>query len=239
VQGLPQHGFPYAVATTRVRLDPEGKQWVRVLKVDPRMVSAEPVEAPDHPPSGGVSVGSVVAVVGAGPVPMDEEGTLHLWHGEREFFISRAPPLGGVTRLGSGLAAPTDAAAVLGIEGETGMLIYVEVERAGAEGSLGAPKAPGARLGELLTRLGGIQPLFLERPLAIALGGDSDLAGNATHPPSGAGVVTLVRIEGPGGRRVFEATPVVPLATWYPLQQHRVRYFKETEKTDAGDAGDE
>jgi hypothetical protein len=73
------------------------------------------------------------------------------------------------------------------------------------------------------------------RKLPIALGGDTDLAGAAVHPPSGPGAVRLSRADAPAVRRIFEDTPIVPFNHWYRLQQHRIRYFKKPK----GEAGDD
>jgi hypothetical protein len=106
------------------------------------------------------------------------------------------------------------------------MLFYVEVESApGAEPSPANAKV----LDALLKKLGCGSRLVLSRPLTIALGGDSDLTGNAVRPPSGAGAVKLLRAEAAGARRIFQDTPVVPFDVWYPLQQKRIRYFKKPE----------
>jgi hypothetical protein len=69
--------------------------------------------------------------------------------------------------------------------------------------------------------------MLLAQPLAIALGGDTDLAGAPTNAPSGPTAVRLVRADAPAARRIFEETPVVPFSVWYPLQQQRIRYFKK------------
>jgi hypothetical protein len=47
--------------------------------------------------------------------------------------------------------------------------------------------------------------------------------------------VELYRRPGPGARRIFPDTRVVPLKEWYPLQARRIRYFKK--KKEDGDDG--
>jgi hypothetical protein len=80
--------------------------------------------------------------------------------------------------------------------------------------------------------------VLLARPLALALGGDTDLAGAAVRPPSGGGVVRLERVDAAGGRRIFTETPIVPFSTWYPLQQKRIRYFKKPEQAASADGAE-
>jgi hypothetical protein len=111
------------------------------------------------------------------------------------------------------------------------MLYYVEVEGAPAQPS----PADGKVLDQLLKKLGCSTRLSLSQALPLALGGDTDFAGAAVRPPSGAGAVRLSRAEAAGAMRVFEDTPVVPYETWYPLQQKRIRYFKKAVDTSGGD----
>ena len=70
----------------------------------------------------------------------------------------------------------------------------------------------------------------MAEPLAIALGGDTTISGAAVRLPDAEERVRLLRAAGPGGRRIFEDTPVVPFKEWYPLQARRIRYFKKPKK---------
>lgn len=231
LKGLPQHGFPYAVALTEIRLDaarPDLK--ARVLQVDPRMVSAAPA---------GDKAGSAktVAVVESADKPAGEATSL--WHSAGAFSIGREPPVPEAVRVAIGEAPPAagaPAAAALGVSDDGGMLFYVELENLP-----GAPAAAdGKLLSEHLKKLGCSSRLLLAKPLSVALGGDSDWTGNPIHPPAGPAAVRLLRAEGAGGRRVFADTPVVPFDTWYPLQQKRIRYFKKGQapaETPSGDEG--
>lgn len=243
-KGLPQRGFPYAMSTTRIRLtasDPDS--WARVLKLDPRAVEAsrEGEEPAASPAGGSAEIGATVAVLDAGEPPDGDEGaSMSLWHARRDFLMSTSPPVGGAARLASSPAGLSDGVAAIGVQDHSGMLVYAEheaavqaIQAAGQGGSaVAAPSGHGDALLALLERAGCSQRMLLSGSLRVALGGDTDLAGEATHPPGGAYAVTLVRTEAPGGRRIFEATPVVPLSTWYPLQQHRVRYFKKKKTPD-------
>jgi hypothetical protein len=220
LKGLPQHGFPYALALTELRPDaarPDLK--VRVLTIDPRTVLAGPASGS----------GKTVAVIDAGDKPAAEAPSL--WHSTGAFSIAPSPPVAGAVRLCSGEAPGKAGVAALGVSDEGGMLLYVEVEGPPAQ-----PSAADAKiLDQLLKKLGCSTRLSLAQPLAIALGGDSDLAGTAVHPPAGRGAVRLSRAEAAGAKRIFEDTPVVPFDTWYPLQQKRIRYFKKPVEAPAGD----
>lgn len=215
LKGLPQHGFPYAIALSELRPDasrPDLK--LRILQMDPRMVSASASAKP----------GKTVAVFAAGDKPTGE--TPSLWHSAGAFFIGPQPPVPDAVRLAAGEpVTPNGAPAVaaLGVNDDGGMLLYAELEAPPAAPSA----ADGKMLGDFLKQIGCSSRLLLARPLGVALGGDTDLAGHAVHPPSGPGAVRLGRVPGPGAHRMFQDTPVVPFDVWYPLQQKRIRYFKK------------
>lgn len=225
VKGLPQHGFPYSLAVTEVRLDaamPDAK--VRIVKIDPRVVSASPALSR--------ASGKTVAVMDAGPA---DAGTTaaSLWASPRAFAIGVEPPVEGALRIATGAAATQTAIAAVGVLDVDGMLLYAELSTAG-------PPPPDAakKLDELLANAGASSRVLLAKPLALALGGDTDLSGAAVHPPSTPTSVRLVRVDAPGAKRFHEATPIVPLSTWYPLQAKRIRYFKKpkTEEAAGGDS---
>jgi hypothetical protein len=225
VKGLPQHGFPYAVATTEIRLDgtlPEAK--VRLVKLDPRVVLAAP--------AANKSTGKTVAVIDAGPAEAGTNGP-SLWASSGAFAIGNEPPVEGALRIVTGTAATQSAVAAVGVLDVDGMLVYAEATSSGP-----LPADTGKKLDELLAHAGASSRVLLAKPLAVALGGDTDLTGAAVHPPSTSTAVRLVRIDAPGAKRFQEATPIVPLSTWYPLQAKRIRYFKKpkTEEAGAGDA---
>jgi hypothetical protein len=240
LKGLPQQGFPYALALSELRPDAtQPNLKLRVLKIDPRTVTtgAPGAKAP------------VVAMVDAGPQKTGGDA-LFLWHSASAFSIAATPPVADAVRIASGLAAAPTAASAIGVNDEDGMLIYVEVETpprahaapapapsasAAGSASVAQPEpdrgtAEGARqLDALLKKLGCSTRMLLQQPLPIALGGDTDLAGAAMHPPAGPHVVRLLRADAAGGRRIFEDTPIVPFQTWYALQAQRIRYFKKAE----------
>lgn len=220
VKGLPQHGFPYALATTELRIDaarPDRK--ARVVKIDPRTVSAVKASAQ--------SAGKTVAVLDAGPADAGA-GSASLWASAGAFAIGAESPVEGAIRLATGSPNAAVAAAAVGVNDKDGMLLYVELLTP-ADASAADAKA----LDTLLKNAGCSTRLLLAKPLAVALGGDTDLAGAAVHPPQGPTAVRLARADAPGGRRFLEDTPIVPFNTWYPLQQKRIRYFKKPQKDPA------
>jgi len=227
VKGLPQHGFPYALAVTDVRLDaalPDAK--VRIVKVDPRVVAAS--VATNQPP------GKTVAVMDAGPVEPGATGP-SLWASSGAFAIGPEPPVEGALRIATGTAATQGAVAAVGVLDVDGMLLYAELAMAGQP-----PPDAATKLVELLKNAGASTWVLLAKPLVLALGGDTDLSGAAVHPPSTSTAVRLVRIDAPGAKRFHDATPIVPLSTWYPLQAKRIRYFKKPkiEEAEGGDAAE-
>ena len=210
LKGLPQHGFPYALALTSLRVDPaHPEQEARVLAIDPRTVRAAPASSP--------AGGKVVAVVESDASKAGGE-TVSIWHSSGAFSVAPTAPVPDAVRIATGHASGAGVAA-LGVEDEGGMLVYVELPVAAA--------ANGHALEELLKRLGCSSRVVLDHPLRVALGGDTDLGGVAVRAPSGAGAVRLDRVDAANGRRLFESTPIVPYDTWYPLQQKRIRYFKK------------
>jgi hypothetical protein len=216
VKGLPQHGFPYALALSEVEL---GGARTRVLKLDPRMLTADPASA--APAEGAPAL--VALVQPAAPSAPDQPS---LWWSPGAFALGPEPLVDGSVRIASGAASARGRApAALGVELEGGMLVYVEVE---AEGG-----AAATELAALLASLGCAEPLLLEAPLALALGGDTDLSGRAVRLDRAPLEVRMLRHAGPGAHRIFTDTPVVPLETWFPLQARRIRYFKKTEDTDS------
>ena len=74
------------------------------------------------------------------------------------------------------------------------------------------------------------QALVLTTPWPLALGGDTSLAGEGVRLPAAAVQARFLRSTGPGGRTMFEDTPIVGLKEWHPLQARRIRYFKKRKK---------
>lgn len=216
MQGLPQHGWPYAIATTNIRPDPT-RPYARVglIKLDPKFLRVERLGDPVA--SRVIEFRSVLV-----------EAPWMLWHSERQgFAISKTPPAPGASRVTGGHAASAPEAsraqAVLGID-PSGMLIYARV----TEGP--APGLDAALLIALLDRLGCRQKLLLPRPLGAVFGEREDTSGpNSAALASAPGPVTtertrFVRTDGPGARQIFPDTPIVLPKRWAILQHKRVRY---------------
>ncbi len=214
VKGLPQHGFPYALATTHATL-PSGAR-VTVLKIDPKLLALDEKEAVREQ-------GSAPVVFAASPSePAD--GDLSVWFSRDAFAVAAEPLATPAARIASGKAPSGTLAGAMGVQDEEGMLVYVEVE--------GEAPAPAKDLLAVLTALGCSQSIGFEQRLPVALGGDTNLAEQAVRLPASGSRVTLYRRSGPGVRRIFEDTPIVPLKEWHPLQARRIRYFKKEKKSD-------
>jgi hypothetical protein len=215
-QGLPQHGWPHALATTNVRPDAE-RPFTRVglIKLDPKFVRLERLG--DVAPRVVIEFRSVVS-----------DAPITLWHSEASgFSIGKDSPGPGAVRVTSGMPRDvSDAAraqAALGIDA-SGMLVYARV----TEGPV--PGRDAALLLALLDRVGCEQKLLLSRPLGAVIGEVGDKHESHGQPgavPAAAPTaetVRFVRAEGPNARRIFLDTPIVLPKRWAPLQQKRVRY---------------
>lgn len=214
-QGLPQHGWPYAVATTNFRPDP-ARPYARVgvIKLDPKFLRVERLG--DLQASRVIEFRSILL-----------DAPLMLWHSEAGgFAIAPTPPVPGAIRVTGGLApdavGASRAQAALGID-QAGMLLYVRV----TEGP--APGEDAAFLIALLDRLRCSQKLLLPRPLG-AIFADRDTgtqespaaSQSSDSPPIDR--TRFVRADGPNARQIFADTPIVLPKRWAILQHQRVRY---------------
>jgi hypothetical protein len=205
VQGLEQHGWPPAVATTRVRPDAARPDVaIGLIKLDPRLVRA--------PGPGETGAGRIIDFRTPAAA---KDMSFALWHGPHTGFqITREPPEPQATRITFGYAGQEKqsvaATAALGIDAQ-GMLLYARV----TEGD--RPGSDGAMLRNLLTSLGCETQLFVPATLGAELAPPG--AEPAVREP-GSGVV-LVRAEGPSVRRIFTDTPIVGPKRWAPLQTRR------------------
>jgi len=213
VQGLPQHGWPYAVAKTTLRPDAARPEThVGIMRLDPKFLRVVTAGEP-----GVQHVLDITQPLGEGI------GQLALYHDGAHFSIASTAPAHAtlVTRGFAGAEAiSSSATSAMGID-SAGMLVFVRFT-AGAR-----PGGEGALLNELLKRLGCASSVFFLRPLGVVLGDSRDGHDAAAADPNNAGPtqgVGLARAEGPGARRLFPDTPVVPPTHWAPLQQKRVRY---------------
>jgi hypothetical protein len=153
-----------------------------------------------------------------------------VWASPDAFAVGVDAPVPGAVVLARGNPVPAaggsgDAAAALGVQTEAGMLVYVEAGAAG--GADAGARWPAADFQALLGRLGVDEAVLLPERLELALGGDTSLDGQPVRIGREGRLVELVRKPGPGARKMFAETPIVPLGEWYPLQAKRIRYFKK------------
>jgi hypothetical protein len=212
-RGLPQHGFPYALAITSVHIGVSGRaaDKVHVLRVDPRAMK---------PATGDSSQASTVLSLTAGV-----RGTLSLWWRAGTFSIDANAPGGDAIALAGGVPARSPLAATAraaaGIQDDDGMLVWVELSpevRAVDVQTAGAMDA-------LLERLGCSTRMALPGDARALLGGSLDVSGALLTEPMPTLGSRLVRAHLPDAHAVFDGTPIVPLQVWQPLQAKRIRYF--------------
>ncbi len=241
VKGLPQHGYPYAVAITSVRLGPEAMdRRARVLRIDPRTVMG----ATGAPAAGSEIVATFgkARVVAPPPTPGDKKrpaggrspaagtnesgdagagaGARRLWIGGHVFGIDRGVPTTGVAIADVvAIDAPgaSEARSAVGIADEDGMLQWVELL---PEDKADATTAD--RMLKLLDRLGCSSRGLVTGDVRAFLGGSLDIGGQAASAPSAT--VRLVRTAAPGARAMFESNEIVPQSVWFPLQEKRVKW---------------
>ena len=212
VKGLPQRGFPYALATTRLRPDAKNPSvQARVLKLDPRTVRL--VGDAEVDAKGGKGDDTVL-VLGGAPTPA--KGELALWLSGESFDIGSSSPGPRAKPLFSGQkadgAALAEATVLVGVTDDDGQAVLVFAD---------APD--GAALRALLGRLGCSQAMIAPKGLTPRLGGTLGLDGELATAPLAAPLVTLARAEAPSARELFPDTPIVDPKVWMPLQQKRYR----------------
>ena len=237
VRGLPQHGYPYAVAITKTRLGPDtSDKRVRVLRIDPRTVRVEGMEVRANDPDAGAPAASIIATFAhprvtavpavsadrkrhAAPATPDaaEADGRHVWLGAHVFTIDKTGPGTAIVDL---LAATSpgaaEARAAVGVSDEDGMLEWVELLPEDKPDA-----GTSERLLKLLERLGCSSRGLVAGGLRVFLGGSLDIGGQPA--PAGAPTTRLVRAPAPGATSFFD-TEVVPQSVWFPLQEKRVKW---------------
>jgi hypothetical protein len=253
VKGLPQHGYPYAVAITSVRLGADATdKRARVLRIDPRTIRAEagpgaaPIEPAAPPTDGGAAAdadagtgagGSVVAVFGRGRPAPAAPGSKPK-HGGHD---AGQPPSGDTKKLWLGPH-------VFAIEKSAPRAAVALVDVA----PLGHPLAAQARAAVGISDEDGmlqwVELLPEDKPdaataermvkLLARLGcstrglvlGDLRVFLGGSLDIGGqpevmvAPVARLLRTPAPGARAYFEPAEIVPQSVWFPLQQRRVKW---------------
>jgi hypothetical protein len=216
-KGLPQHGFPGAIATTWVRAAPAVK--VHVVRADPRTMS----------PAGGDPGRPVVLALSSGG-----HGPLSLWWSAGAFSIAPAAPTRDATPLAGGFAPEAPQAEVgrieAGVQDADGMLVWVELFA-----DTHADARTAAAMDSLLQRLGCSTRITLTGGARALLGGSLDVSGDAVAAPPPT-AVRLLRLPGPRAYPIFTDTPLVPIQIWRPLQAKRVRYFYKPAAAASGSA---
>ena len=210
-RGLPQHGFPYALATTWVRSDARAGLRLRVLRADPHAMK---------PAAAAEDVAPTVLSLAA-----PARGDLSLWWSAGVLSLSKAPPAPGATALAAGSAASASPAATaraaVGVQDEDRMLVWVELPPA---------ERPDARtataMDALLQSMGCAERMVLPGDARAMPGGTLDIAGDPLPlAQARAATFRLVRARAPDAHAIFTDTPIVPPSVWQPLQAKRVRYF--------------
>jgi hypothetical protein len=217
VKGLPQQGFPNALATTSLRPDPARPETkIRLLAVDPTVL---------RPASSGEAPSPVLTIE-----PPSRAGAVELRYGHGKVVIGGAPadaPV--VVAVGERTASGPCAAAVC--TDPWGKLIYAEVATAPD------PARDAAALGLALDAAHCEDRLFLREPWRVALGGARTLSDHPAAPSASA--IRLVRTEAPGARRLFPETPILPPDQWQPLQRQTRWFPKDPEPAASGASGAE
>ena len=254
VKGLPQHGFPYALATTFVRSDPQHPDWnMRVLRVDPRTLVPAGVggtnidtptiltfPGPPPAPDSHAAPGQHRAAHGASSAPAASSGAprqphptatstdASLWWSSGTFVVAAASPSSEAMALASGQALTKTMTALSPARAAVG----INDEDGMLDWVELPPDAPldaasAATLVALLDKLGCSQKMLVTSGTRALLGGALDLAG---EPATGATatLTRLVRGSPPGAHLMFEDTPLVPYTVWQPLQSQHVKVVQPT-----------
>jgi len=223
VRALPQHGYPYAIATAQIAA--AGTKPIGVLAIDPRAVA----------PKLGAEDDATTVVVFADRGNMQDAGiaagSLALVAGDGRFMIVGADKATSPIVLEGSAKATAETRAVVGIRDEDGVLLFAEIARDEPKRAEAVAAADA-----LLARAGASKRMHVARDTAALLGGGLALDGEKDPRPHGPPRVRLVRRPMPNGRPYFESTPVVDVAVWRPLQMQRVRYFGKPKAAASGSA---
>jgi hypothetical protein len=201
-KGLPQHGWPPAIASTQVRPDPShpntrvtllaiDAKWLQVAKatdpVDATIIAFEPNDA--HPKS------------------------TSLWYLNGTLQIQVENPGSAARRLASGFEDASHIGRAQSAIGQLDGQIWVYLEVSGSSDHSG----DFAILERVMREVGANRRLYFGQTLSVKTWGNATLSPTATR---------FIRQEGPHGQRIFQDTPIVPASEWIPLQEKRLRYMK-------------
>ena len=201
VRGLPQLGWPNALATTSVRPDPARPETkVRLLMLDPTVL---------RPAAPGETVAAVASV------DATTNGTAHLDIGNGVASVATGASQPGDAAIAAGDPNPLPRTVAAACVDRWGKVVYAEVATAPD------PARDGRALAAVLDALRCRERLFLAAPLRVEIAG-RDLS---EHPVRSTGsAVRLVRRPAPSAQRLFPDTPVLPPEVWTPLQR-QTRWF--------------
>ena len=222
-KGLPQAGFPFAMATTTLRIPSEPNVRLRIVRIDPHAVIPAGSSGTDEKTP-------TILVLSDAPTRAPKQGLF--WSASDGAFTTEASsgamPLAETHALDGG----DPPRAVFGIDDEERMLVWIELSP-----DASPDEATRAAMKRVLDALGCRTRGAVASHARAFLGGSLDVAGDAAPVPAGT-VARLVRIVRPASRLYFD-TPFVGPGTWQPLQMQRVRYFNRPRPQDAGaDSGD-
>lgn len=224
---LPQHGFPFALATTWLHgglsaSDGSARTKLHVAVVDPRTVAPSESAQPDSP--------TVVAF--AGPV----RGAFALEWAAAAFSIAPAGPTSDASALVAGVgfndARAASARASAGVEDDSGDLVWIELSDSAV-----ADASTSAAMDAALQRIGCSRRMAIPGGARALLGGTVDIAGNPIDAAMPLVVSRLARARAPDAHSIFTDTPIVPIQVWQPLQKKRVRYFYKPPASPSATAG--
>jgi hypothetical protein len=200
--GLPQHGFPYAlaIASSSTTAGPA----LRLLEADPRALRP--------------GDGAPVVLTLSGP----SRGSRALYFSHASFVVASRPPP-DATLVVHGYepseAPAATARAELCIHDDDGTLMWVELPP-----GMRPDTSTAAAMDAFLAHAPCSDRMVVTGDARALLGGTLDVSADAASPP-GPDAVALVRARAPDAHLVFTDTPLVPVSVWQPLQAKRVRYF--------------
>ena len=203
-RGLPQRGFPYAMAETSLPASHS-----RALRIDPRALSV-----------GGPRSGELIAFPRL-PAPVD--GELGIWYHGDKFVVARVAPAVGDVLVAAGVTREHASAAVarrVMCVDRAGMLTVAELPRNSADSD------SVARIDGMLSGAGCDLRLFVKGKAILVGGapwGDARDAMARDYVRFGRGTT-------PSAKPFFQETPVVSPAIWQPLQSQRIRYFRKPKR---------
>ncbi|MGC4070096.1 MAG: hypothetical protein QM784_36650 [Polyangiaceae bacterium] len=205
-QGLPQHGYPPAIALGQTQSSPSDSPRLSVVLVDAK--SIEPCR----------SNCQVASHVFATPTPTGASELRAYFH-RRRFVIAAAPPDPSAVVVAAGQPKNRIKAARAAVGITDGQWLYYVEPASG-----GNPAHDAAAFDRALDEFGCRTRVFSERPLGLSVG-EGDPGGVDTER------IHWLRTETPLARRILEDTPIVPYQVWAPLQAKRVRYKRQPSAT--------